>query len=89
MPLGKIGSSEKLKILLCYLSFLSNVYLSTILLTGCGQEYGKGRGKNYIPSELQNGKVGAMSLVFTFARITEGPNWRLLDGMGCVQVNDS
>lgn len=45
--------------------------------------------KNYIPSELQNVKVGAMSLVFTFACITEEPNWRLLYGMGCVQVNDS
>lgn len=71
-----------MKILLGCLAFLSNVHLFTIFLRGCGQEYGKGRGKNYTPSELQNVKVGAMSLVFTFARITEEPSWRLEDGMG-------
>lgn len=47
---------------------------------------GKGRGKNDIPSQLHNFKVGVMFLVFTFARRTEEPNWRLEDGMGYVQV---
>lgn len=39
-------------------------------------------GKDYIPSGLHNFKVGVMSPVFTFARITKEPNWRLKAGVG-------